>query len=149
MPPCILWSLSLFSSLSYPPFFLPMIPPLSPPPLLYSSFRRTSETLSQASLKAGAAISNVGSAFTRKLEDVRWDWEETSEGGDINSATLKVVSFLLKLQVHEKEKYSLFMCSVIYFLGIFQKEILSAMSLTLHDIISHIRAQGVANLCQK
>ncbi|XP_035039038.1 tumor protein D52 isoform X4 [Hippoglossus stenolepis] len=36
-----------------------------------NAYRRTSETLSQASLKAGAAISNVGSVFTRKLEDVR------------------------------------------------------------------------------
>ncbi|XP_062265982.1 tumor protein D52 isoform X2 [Platichthys flesus] len=36
-----------------------------------NAYRRTSETLSQASLKAGAAISNVGSVFSRKLEDVR------------------------------------------------------------------------------
>ncbi|XP_031709833.1 tumor protein D52 isoform X1 [Anarrhichthys ocellatus] len=33
-------------------------------------YRRTSETLSQAGLKATAAFSNVGSAITRKLEDV-------------------------------------------------------------------------------
>ncbi|KAG7500261.1 hypothetical protein JOB18_013472 [Solea senegalensis] len=36
-----------------------------------TAYRRTSETLSQASLKASAAFSNVGSAITRKLEDVR------------------------------------------------------------------------------
>nr|XP_033492990.1 tumor protein D52 isoform X2 [Epinephelus lanceolatus] len=36
-----------------------------------NAYRRTSETLSQASLKASAAFSNVGSAITRKLEDVR------------------------------------------------------------------------------
>ncbi|XP_035537272.1 tumor protein D52 isoform X2 [Morone saxatilis] len=36
-----------------------------------TAYRRTSETLSQASLKATAAFSNVGSAITRKLEDVR------------------------------------------------------------------------------
>ncbi|XP_054462108.1 tumor protein D52 isoform X2 [Anoplopoma fimbria] len=35
------------------------------------AYRRTSETLSQASLKATTAFSNVGSAITRKLEDVR------------------------------------------------------------------------------
>ncbi|XP_008329908.1 tumor protein D52 [Cynoglossus semilaevis] len=35
------------------------------------AYRRTSETLSQASLKATAAFSNVGSAISRKLEDVR------------------------------------------------------------------------------
>uniref|UniRef100_G3NGP2 Tumor protein D52 n=1 Tax=Gasterosteus aculeatus TaxID=69293 RepID=G3NGP2_GASAC len=35
-----------------------------------TAYRRTSETLSQASLKATAAFSNVGSAITRKLEDV-------------------------------------------------------------------------------
>ncbi|XP_033492988.2 tumor protein D52 isoform X1 [Epinephelus lanceolatus] len=35
-----------------------------------NAYRRTSETLSQASLKASAAFSNVGSAITRKLEDV-------------------------------------------------------------------------------
>nr|XP_043908417.1 tumor protein D52 isoform X1 [Solea senegalensis] len=35
-----------------------------------TAYRRTSETLSQASLKASAAFSNVGSAITRKLEDV-------------------------------------------------------------------------------
>ncbi|KAF1381648.1 hypothetical protein PFLUV_G00156130 [Perca fluviatilis] len=36
-----------------------------------TAYRRTSETLSQASLKATAAFTNVGSAITRKLEDVR------------------------------------------------------------------------------
>ncbi|KAM8767257.1 tumor protein D52 isoform 1-T1 [Acanthopagrus schlegelii] len=36
-----------------------------------SAYRRTSETLSQASLKATAAFSNVGSAISKKLEDVR------------------------------------------------------------------------------
>ncbi|XP_034560115.1 tumor protein D52 isoform X4 [Notolabrus celidotus] len=36
-----------------------------------TAYRRTSETLSQASLKATAAFSNVGSAISRKLEDVR------------------------------------------------------------------------------
>ncbi|XP_068584635.1 tumor protein D52 isoform X1 [Cebidichthys violaceus] len=36
-----------------------------------TAYRRTSETLSQAGLKATAAFSNVGSAITRKLEDVR------------------------------------------------------------------------------
>ncbi|XP_069031918.1 tumor protein D52 isoform X2 [Embiotoca jacksoni] len=35
------------------------------------AYRRTSETLSQASLKATAAFSNMGSAISRKLEDVR------------------------------------------------------------------------------
>ncbi|XP_063755513.1 tumor protein D52 isoform X3 [Eleginops maclovinus] len=35
-----------------------------------TAYRRTSETLSQAGLKATAAFSNVGSAITRKLEDV-------------------------------------------------------------------------------
>uniref|UniRef100_H3C8H4 Tumor protein D52 n=1 Tax=Tetraodon nigroviridis TaxID=99883 RepID=H3C8H4_TETNG len=34
-------------------------------------YRRTSETLSQASLKATAAFSSVGSVLSRKLEDVR------------------------------------------------------------------------------
>ncbi|XP_069552847.1 tumor protein D52 isoform X3 [Brachyistius frenatus] len=34
------------------------------------AYRRTSETLSQASLKATAAFSNMGSAISRKLEDV-------------------------------------------------------------------------------
>lgn len=36
-----------------------------------TAYRRTSETLSQASLKATAAFSTMGSAITRKLEDVR------------------------------------------------------------------------------
>ncbi|XP_076611311.1 tumor protein D52 isoform X2 [Chaetodon auriga] len=36
-----------------------------------NAYRRTSETLSQASLKATAAFSNVGSAISRKLDDVR------------------------------------------------------------------------------
>ncbi|XP_028277801.1 tumor protein D52 isoform X2 [Parambassis ranga] len=36
-----------------------------------TAYRRTSETLSQASLKATAAFSNMGSAISRKLEDVR------------------------------------------------------------------------------
>nr|XP_019946523.1 PREDICTED: tumor protein D52 isoform X2 [Paralichthys olivaceus] len=36
-----------------------------------NAYRRTSETLSQASLKATAAFSNVGSVLSRKLEDVR------------------------------------------------------------------------------
>uniref|UniRef100_A0A669F5Z8 Tumor protein D52 n=1 Tax=Oreochromis niloticus TaxID=8128 RepID=A0A669F5Z8_ORENI len=35
-----------------------------------TAYRRTSETLSQASLKATAAFTNMGSAITRKLEDV-------------------------------------------------------------------------------
>uniref|UniRef100_A0A8C6S6E7 Tumor protein D52 n=1 Tax=Neogobius melanostomus TaxID=47308 RepID=A0A8C6S6E7_9GOBI len=35
------------------------------------AYRRTSETLTQASQKATAAFSTVGSAITRKLEDVR------------------------------------------------------------------------------
>ncbi|XP_010768331.1 tumor protein D52 isoform X4 [Notothenia coriiceps] len=35
------------------------------------AYKRTSETLSQAGLKATAAFSNMGSAITRKLEDVR------------------------------------------------------------------------------
>ncbi|KAM4539648.1 tumor protein D52 isoform 2-T2 [Odontesthes bonariensis] len=35
-----------------------------------SAYKRTSETLSQASLKATAAFSNMGSVITRKLEDV-------------------------------------------------------------------------------
>uniref|UniRef100_A0A3Q3FTE4 Tumor protein D52 n=1 Tax=Labrus bergylta TaxID=56723 RepID=A0A3Q3FTE4_9LABR len=35
-----------------------------------TAYRRTSETLSQASLKATAAFSNVGSAISKKLEDV-------------------------------------------------------------------------------
>lgn len=36
-----------------------------------TAYRRTSETLTQASQKATAAFSTVGSAITRKLEDVR------------------------------------------------------------------------------
>ncbi|XP_054618932.1 tumor protein D52 isoform X2 [Dunckerocampus dactyliophorus] len=36
-----------------------------------SAYKRTSETLSHAGLKATAAFSNVGSAISRKLEDVR------------------------------------------------------------------------------
>uniref|UniRef100_UPI0037E98F9E tumor protein D52 isoform X1 n=2 Tax=Semicossyphus pulcher TaxID=241346 RepID=UPI0037E98F9E len=36
-----------------------------------TAYRRTSETLSQASLKATAAFSNVGTAISKKLEDVR------------------------------------------------------------------------------
>ncbi|XP_054910066.1 tumor protein D52 isoform X1 [Poeciliopsis prolifica] len=36
-----------------------------------TAYRRTSETLSQASLKATAAFSNVGSAISKKFEDVR------------------------------------------------------------------------------
>ncbi|XP_059206313.1 tumor protein D52 isoform X3 [Centropristis striata] len=36
-----------------------------------NAYRRTSETLSQAGLKASAAFTNVGTAITRKLEDVR------------------------------------------------------------------------------
>ncbi|XP_030597512.1 tumor protein D52 isoform X7 [Archocentrus centrarchus] len=36
-----------------------------------TAYRRTSETLSQASLKATTAFTNMGSAITRKLEDVR------------------------------------------------------------------------------
>lgn len=36
-----------------------------------TAYKRTSETLSQAGLKATAAFSTVGSAITRKLEDVR------------------------------------------------------------------------------
>ncbi|KAM6974510.1 tumor protein D52 isoform 3-T3 [Tautogolabrus adspersus] len=35
-----------------------------------TAYRRTSETFSQASLKATAAFSNVGSALSKKLEDV-------------------------------------------------------------------------------
>ncbi|XP_036422217.1 tumor protein D52 isoform X4 [Colossoma macropomum] len=35
------------------------------------AYRRTSETLSQAGQKATAAFSSVGSAISRKLEDVR------------------------------------------------------------------------------
>nr|XP_020453221.1 tumor protein D52 isoform X1 [Monopterus albus] len=35
-----------------------------------TAYKRTSETLSQASLKASAAFSTVGSAISRKLEDV-------------------------------------------------------------------------------
>lgn len=36
-----------------------------------TAYRRTSETLSQAGLKATAAFTNVGSAISKKLEDVR------------------------------------------------------------------------------
>ncbi|XP_066530262.1 tumor protein D52 isoform X3 [Hoplias malabaricus] len=36
-----------------------------------TAYKRTSETLSQAGQKASAAFSSVGSAITRKLEDVR------------------------------------------------------------------------------
>ncbi|XP_046690811.1 tumor protein D52 isoform X5 [Silurus meridionalis] len=36
-----------------------------------TAYRRTSETLSQAGQKATAAFSSVGSAITKKLEDVR------------------------------------------------------------------------------
>lgn len=36
-----------------------------------NAYRRTSETLSQAGLKASAAFTSVGSAISRKLEDVR------------------------------------------------------------------------------
>ncbi|XP_022058021.2 tumor protein D52 isoform X2 [Acanthochromis polyacanthus] len=36
-----------------------------------TAYRRTSETLSQAGQKATAAFSNMGSAISRKLEDVR------------------------------------------------------------------------------
>uniref|UniRef100_H2UK25 Tumor protein D52 n=1 Tax=Takifugu rubripes TaxID=31033 RepID=H2UK25_TAKRU len=36
-----------------------------------TAYRRTSETLSQASLKATTAFSNMGSVLSRKLEDVR------------------------------------------------------------------------------
>ncbi|XP_008420263.1 tumor protein D52 isoform X2 [Poecilia reticulata] len=36
-----------------------------------TAYRRTSETLSQASLKATAAFSNMGSAISKKFEDVR------------------------------------------------------------------------------
>ncbi|XP_061822905.1 tumor protein D52 isoform X3 [Nerophis lumbriciformis] len=36
-----------------------------------SAYKRTSETLSHAGLKATAAFSNVGSVISRKLEDVR------------------------------------------------------------------------------
>ncbi|XP_026203124.1 tumor protein D52 isoform X2 [Anabas testudineus] len=36
-----------------------------------NAYRRTSETFSLASLKATAAFSSMGSAITRKLEDVR------------------------------------------------------------------------------
>lgn len=36
-----------------------------------TAYKRTSETLSQASLKATAAFSNMGSAISKKLEDVR------------------------------------------------------------------------------
>ncbi|KAF3707430.1 Tumor protein D52 28 kDa calcium-dependent phosphoprotein pp28 [Channa argus] len=36
-----------------------------------SAYRKTSETFSLAGLKATAAFSNMGSAITRKLEDVR------------------------------------------------------------------------------
>uniref|UniRef100_A0A096LZC4 Tumor protein D52 n=1 Tax=Poecilia formosa TaxID=48698 RepID=A0A096LZC4_POEFO len=37
-----------------------------------TAYRRTSETLSQASLKATAAFSNMGSAISKKFEDVRF-----------------------------------------------------------------------------
>ncbi|KAM6900006.1 tumor protein D52 [Xenentodon cancila] len=36
-----------------------------------TAYRRTSETLSQAGLKATAAFSNMGSAISRRFEDVR------------------------------------------------------------------------------
>lgn len=45
-------------------------PCLTSPHLSYS-YRRTSETLTQAGQKATAAFSTVGSAITKKLEDVR------------------------------------------------------------------------------
>lgn len=36
-------------------------------------YRRTSETLSQAGQKASAAFSSVGTAITKKFEDVKYD----------------------------------------------------------------------------
>lgn len=45
-----------------------MAPPSPPSP---HSYKRTSETLSQAGQKATAAFTSVGSAISRKLEDVR------------------------------------------------------------------------------
>lgn len=66
-------SLPSLNSLSYPVFLLPVTPPPHSLclPLLSFSYRRTSETLSNAGLKATAAFSNMGSAISRKLEDVR------------------------------------------------------------------------------
>lgn len=52
-------------------FFITFISSFLLLPLLRFSYRRTSETLSQASLKATAAFSNMGSAISKKLEDVR------------------------------------------------------------------------------
>lgn len=49
-------------------FFMTLISSLS---ASCFSYKRTSETLSQASQKATAAFSNMGSAISRKLEDVR------------------------------------------------------------------------------
>ncbi|TWW65706.1 Tumor protein D52 [Takifugu flavidus] len=47
-----------------------------------TAYRRTSETLSQASLKATTAFSNMGSVLSRKLEDVRSALTSSSgEGG--------------------------------------------------------------------
>lgn len=56
------------------PLLLPRLVSL----VLSFSYRRTSETLSQASLKATAAFSNVGSAISKKLEDVRSVRQEIS-----------------------------------------------------------------------
>eukprot|EP00066_Takifugu_rubripes_P018544 XP_011607810.1 PREDICTED: tumor protein D52 [Takifugu rubripes] len=50
-----------------------------------TAYRRTSETLSQASLKATTAFSNMGSVLSRKLEDVRSALTSSSgEGGAEN-----------------------------------------------------------------
>lgn len=70
-------TLKLYSDLDISPqplipqsFLLHSYPPLLA--LLRFSYRRTSETLSQASLKATAAFSNMGSAISKKFEDVRY-----------------------------------------------------------------------------
>lgn len=64
----------------YPFFFVSHSLCCSPLPYcslsVFFSYRRTSETLSQAGLKATAAFSNMGSAISRKLEDVRWGMRE-------------------------------------------------------------------------
>ncbi|TKS88246.1 Tumor protein D52 [Collichthys lucidus] len=51
-----------------------------------TAYRRTSETLSQAGLKATAAFSNVGSAISKKLEDTKMSPPASSTNPDNQDA---------------------------------------------------------------
>ena len=60
---------------------------LSAPSASSCSYRRTSESFSQAGLKASAALSTMGSAISRKLEDVKLVVSSLSPGPHMTHMT--------------------------------------------------------------